>query len=92
MGKLVHLQADCAIAWVGAANVIPKGKPTLELIKKLDEQDPESAPQKLTIEERQQLLMQLLWQEAGLDKLDQWMPEYARKFKQLLMEYQDIFS
>ena len=36
--------------------------------------------------------MQLLWQEGGLDQLNWWMPEYTHKFKQLLMEYHDIFS
>ena len=45
MGKLVHLQAGRVIAQVLAANTIPEGKPTTELMKKLDEQDPESAPQ-----------------------------------------------
>ena len=43
MGKLVHLQAGRVIAQVLAANIIPEGKPTPELTKKLDEQDPESA-------------------------------------------------
>ena len=76
-GKPVHLQAGWVIAQVLAANVIPEGKPTPELMKKLDEQDPESAPPKLSIEERQQLLMQLLRQEGGLDELAQWMPELA---------------
>ena len=57
-GNPVHLQAGCVIAWVVATNMIPEGKPTLELTKKLDEQDLESAPKKLSIEERQQLLMQ----------------------------------
>ena len=74
------------------ANVIPEGKPTLELMKKLDEQDPESAPPNLSIEERQQLLMQLLRQEGRLDELAQWMPELAQRFEQMLMEYHDIFS
>ena len=73
-GKLVHLQAGQVIAWVLATNVIPEGKPTLELMKKLDEQDPQSAPQKLSIEERQQLLMELLWQDGRLDKLVEWIP------------------
>ena len=66
-GKPVHLQAGHVIAWVVTANVILEGKLTPELIKKLDEQDPESAPWKLTIEER---LMQLLQQEGGLDQLN----------------------
>ena len=46
-GKPVHLQAGRVIARVLAANIIPEGKPTPELTKKLDEQDPESAPKKL---------------------------------------------
>ena len=91
-GKPVHLLASQVIAQVLAANVIPEGKPTPELIKKLDEQDPESAPPKLSIKERQRLLMQLLKQEGGLDELAQWMPELAQKFEQMLMEYHDIFS
>ena len=92
MGKPVHLPAGQVIARVLTANVISEGKPTPELIKKLDEQDPESAPPKLSIEERQWLLMQLLKQEGGLDELAQRTPELARKFEQMLMEYHDIFS
>ena len=91
-GKPVHLQAGQVITRVLAANVIPEGKLTPELIKKLDEQDPESVPPKLSIEEKQQLLMQLLRQEGGLDELAQWMPELVQRFEQMLMEYHDIFS
>ena len=91
-GKPVHPQADQVITRVLTANVIPEGKPTLELMRKLNEQDPESAPPKLSIEERQQLLMQLLQQEGRLDELAQWTPELAQKFEQMLMEYHDIFS
>ena len=80
-GKPVHLQAGRVIARVLATNVIPEGKPTLELMKKLDEQDPESAPKKLSIEERQKLLMELLRQDGGLDQLADWTPELARKFE-----------
>ena len=50
-GKPVHLQAGRVITRVLTANVIPEGKPTPELIKNLDEQDPDSAPQKFSIEE-----------------------------------------
>ena len=80
------------MAWVLTANVIPEGKPTPELITKLNEQDPESMPQKLFIEERQQLLMKLVWQKGGLDELAQWTPELAQKFEEMLMEYHNIFS
>ena len=91
-GKPVHLQADRVIARVLAANIIPEGRPTPELTKKLDEQDPESAPKKFSIEERQKLLMELLRQEGRLDQLADWTPELAQKFERLLMEYHDIFS
>ena len=91
MGKPVHLQAGRVIAWVLATNVIPEGKPTPELMKKLDKQDPESAPKKLSIEERQKLLMELLWQDGGLDQLVDWTLELALKFERQLMEYHDIF-
>ena len=80
-GKPVHLQAGRVIAQVLAANVVLEGKPTPELMKKLDEQDPESAPKKLSIEERQKLLMELLRQDGGLDQLVDWTPELARKFE-----------
>ena len=91
-GKPVHLQTGRVIARVLATNVVPEGKPTLELMKKLDEQDPESAPKKLSIEERQKLLMELLRQDGGLDQLAEWTLELARKFERQLMEYHDIFS
>ena len=52
MGKPVHLPAGWVITQVLAANVIPEGNPTPELMKKLDKQDPESAPPKLSIKER----------------------------------------
>ena len=81
MDKPVHLQAGRVIARVLATNVVPEGKPTPELMKKLDEQDPESAPKKLSIEERQKLLMELLRQDGGLDQLADWTPELARKFE-----------
>ena len=81
MGKPVHLQAGRVIAWVLATIVVPEGKPTPELMKKLDEQDPESAPKKLSIEERQKLLMELLRQDGGLDQLADWTPELAWKFE-----------
>ena len=58
----------------------------------MDEQDPELAPPKLSIKERQWLLMQLLKQEGRLDELAQWTPELTWKFEQMLMEYHDIFS
>ena len=47
---------------------------------------------KLTIEERQKLLLELLRKEGWLDKLKQWPPELALRFERMLMEHHNIFS
>ena len=44
-----------------AAKAIPNATPSLEFLKKLDEMEPDhNPPKKLTIEERQKLLLELL--------------------------------
>ena len=81
-GKLVHLPARRPVAWVVATNTIPDAAPSLEFLKKLDEMEPDqNPPKKLTIEERQKLLLELLRKEGCLDKLKEWPPELALKFK-----------
>ena len=65
MGKLVHLPARRPVGWVVAANTIPDATPSPEFIKKLDEMEPDQNPRKkLTIEERQKLLLELLQKEG----------------------------
>ena len=91
--KPVHLVAGRPVAWVVAANAIPDATPSPEFLKKLDELEPNwNSPKKLTIEERQKLLLELLRKDGHLDKLKQWPPELALKFKQMLMEHHNIFS
>ena len=93
MGKPVHLPAGRPVAWVVAANAIPDATPSPEFLKKLDETEPvRNPPKKLTIEERQKLLLELLQKEGQLDKLKEWPPELALKFEQMLMEHHNIFS
>ena len=92
MGKLVHLAAGRPVARVVAANAIPDAAPSPEFLRKLDELEPNrDPPKKLTIEERQQLLLELLRKEGRLDKLKQWPPELALKFERMLMEHHNIF-
>ena len=92
-GKPVHLAAGRPVAWEVAANAIPDATPSLEFLRKLDELEPNwNSPKKLTIEERQKLLLELLRKDGRLDKLKQWPPELALKFKQMLMEHHNIFS
>ena len=76
---------------ITAANEVPEAMPSPELAKDLDETLPKEAP-KLTIEERQKLLMELLRQDGGLEQLKEWPTELARKFERMLMEHYHIFS
>ena len=93
MGKPVHLPAGRPVAWVVATNAIPDATPSPEFLKKLDEMEPDqNPPKKLTIEERQKLLLELLQKEGRLDKLKEWPPELALKFERMLMEHHNIFS
>ena len=92
-GKLVHLPAGRPVAWVVAANAIPDATPSPEFLKKLNEMEPDrNPPKKMTIEERQKLLLELLRKEGRLDKLKEWPPELALKFERMLMEHHNIFS
>ena len=82
MGKPVHLAAGRLVAWVVAVNAIPDAAPSLEFLKKLDKLEPNrNSPKKLTIEERQKLLLEFLRKDSHLDKLKQWPPERALKFE-----------
>ena len=89
--KTVHLSAGHCVARVSAANEVPEAVPSPELAKKLEEEAAEKTP-KLTVEERQQLLMKLLRENGGLEQLKEWPPELAVKFKRMLMEHHHIFS
>ena len=93
MGKQVHLAAGRPVARVVAANAVPDAAPSPEFLKKLDEMEPDwDPPKKLTIEERQKLLLELLRKEGRLDKLKEWPLELALKFECMLMEHHNIFS
>ena len=92
-GKPVHLPAGRPVVRVVAANAIPDATPSPEFLKKLEEMEPDPNPsKKLTIEERQKLLLELLLQDGRLDKLKEWPPELALKFERMLMEHHNIFS
>ena len=92
MGKPVHLASGRVVARVLAANIIPEAVPSPAAEEKLNKLDPEGAPKKLTVEERQQLLMELLRKDGGLSQLNRWDPEMAHRFELMLMENHHIFS
>ena len=87
--KMIYLAPSRCVARVAAANEVPEAVPLPELTKDLDERLPKEAP-KLTIEERQKLLMELLQQDGRLEQLKEWPPELALKFEQMLMEHHHI--
>ena len=92
-GKPVHLAAGRPVVRVVAVNAVPDAAPSPEFLRKLDELEPNwNPPKKLTIEERQKLLLELLRKEGWLDKLKQWPPELALRFERMLMEHHNIFS
>ena len=93
MGKPVHLPAGRPVAQVVAANAIPDATPSPEFMRKLDELEPGQEPsQKMMIEDRQKLLLEVLRKDGHLDKLKKWLPELALQFKRMLMEHHNIFS
>ena len=86
MGKPVHLPAGRVVARVVAANAIPDAAASPEFLKKLDEMEPDqNPPKKLTVKERQKLLLKLLRKEGRLDKLKEWPLELALKFERMLI-------
>ena len=91
-GKLVHLPAGRPVARVVAANAIPDATPSPEFMRKLDELEPGQEPsQKMMIEDRQKLLLELLRKDGHLDKLKKWPPGLALRFERMLMEHHNIF-
>ena len=91
-GKLVHLAARRCVALVVAANAIPEAKPSAEFLQKLEEMEPSPEQKKLTIPERQKLLLELLKKDGRLDNLKSWPPDLALRFERMLMEHHNIFS
>ena len=64
-GKPVHLAARRLVTQVVATNAIPDAAPSPEFLRKLDELEPnQKPPKRLTIEERQKLLLELLRKEG----------------------------
>ena len=89
--KTIHLAPGRCVAQIAAANEVPEAMPSPELAKELAESQVKEAP-KLTIEEQQKLLMELLQQDGRLEQLKEWPPELALKFERMLMEHHHIFS
>ena len=89
--KPISMNGGRIIGRLVTAKVVPNAKPSLELLQELNK-DEEEPTKKLTVEERQELLMQVLQEKGGLDMLEKWEKPYADQARQLLMEFHNVFS
>ena len=92
----IDLRQCWLVGQVVAANLVPEAEVTPEFMKKLSEDDTdtnekEKSP-KLTILERQQLLIEILEWDGGLDMLKDWLEKEVLDTRWLLMEFHHVFS
>ena len=92
-GRPIHLARGWVISRVAAANAVPEAQCSPDLLKKLgDEGEDKPEPTKLTMQQRQELLLTALERDGGLDHLKDWPPELAKRAKALLLELHHVFS
>ena len=78
---------------MAAANAVPEAQCSPDLLKKLgDEGEDKPEPTKLSMQQRQELLLTALEKDGRLDRLKDWPPELARQAKALLLEFHHVFS
>ena len=76
-----------------ATNAIPDTQCSPDLLKNVDDEDPNRPePVKLTIQQRQDILLTALHKDGGLDCLKEWPPALAQKAVALLLEFHHVFS
>ena len=82
----IHLARGQVISRVAAANAVPEAQCSSDLLKKLgDEGEDKPEPTKLSMQQRQELLLAALERDSGLDHLKDWPPELARRAKSLVV-------
>ena len=76
---------------MAAANAILEAQCLPDLLQKLDGEDENKPePAKLSMQQRQDLLLTALRKDGGLDHLKQWPPKLAKKVVVLLLEFHHI--
>ena len=72
---------------------MPEAQCTPELLEQLDEEaGVKPGTTKLTMQQRQDLLLATLSKDGGLDRLKEWPPELVKKAIALLLEFHHVFS
>ena len=78
---------------MAAANAVPEAQCSPRLLKQLDnEGEDKPEPAKLSIQQRQELLLATLKKNSGLDRLKEWPPELPKRAVALLLEFHHVFS
>ena len=78
---------------MATAIAVPEAQCLPELLKQLnDEGEDKPEPAKLSMQQRQDLLLAALQKDGGLDRLKEWPPELAKKAVALLLEFHHVFS
>ena len=89
----IHLARGWVIGQVAAVNAVPEAQCLPELLKQLnDESEDKPEPAKLSMQQRQDLLLATLQKDGGLDRLKEWLPKLAKKVVALLLEFHHVFS
>ena len=89
----IHLAQGWVMGQVVAANAVPDAQCLPDLLKKLDDEDPDRPePVKLSTQQRQDLLLTALQKDGRLDCLKEWPPDLAQKAVVLLLEFHHVFS
>ena len=88
----IHLARGQVIGQVVTINAVPEAQCLSDLLKKLDDKDPDRPELlKLSTQQRQDLLLATLQKDGRLDRLKEWPPELARKAVALLLEFHHVF-
>ena len=78
---------------MAATNAVPEAQCSPELLKQLDDEGKDKPePAKLSMQQRQKLLLATLKKDGGLDRLKEWLPKLAKKAVALLLEFHHVFS
>ena len=89
----IHLARGRVIGRVAEANVVPEAQCSPDFLKKLgDEGEDKPELTKLSMQQRQELLLTALEKDGGFDHLKDWLPELAKLAKALLLEFHHVFS
>ena len=86
MSRPISMNGGRIIGRVVTANVVPNAEPSPEPLQELNK-DKEEPTKKLTVEERQELLMRVLQEKGGLDMLEKWEKPYADQAR-----FHNVFS